>query len=542
MPRLAKHLSLILTLALAAGCVTTSKKKRKSELSLGKKKAAAPLTMEEVAEEDSTAPGPKSKSKSKAKNLKTVATAPAAPQPTAAELQSCSDALAKVQVPYRALSKLLVPGSYAPTSSALDQLLVADLKTCYDLNQRDVTLKTLADALGNHSGRIGVILPLSGARAKFANFVLQGMRQAFAEAGVNFDQSVVLKDSQGVAKTAETRLAELVFKDRVMLVVGGLDKGEADALAPWSEGLQVPMMLMTRDRDVTAKSSFAFTLYPDEKRLADTLAQAAQKRSYRRVAILRPAGGKSDKVAEYFKKDVLAQGGTVNYDLVYTPGNFDSMQAVSRELFKTEAAERSEEWRTAYRRARKQAEKEHVPFDPRMVVLKPIVDFDAVFIPDDFRTVRHFAKLFKFHMVDHLPLIGNHEWRSPALIDPYEDFLDGSIFADFIGSYAKLPAQVSAPTLSSPYFVAPQNVVQVDFQLIGYRAGKAARMATGNKQIARRQLPQAMLALKSDGAGFMGNGNVFDAERHGNWPTYLFSVTKSGLVLEQEATAMVSTK
>ncbi len=543
MNRTAKILMMMLIFALAAGCVTT-RKKRKQELSLGKKKAGAPLAMIEVSDESPLSPAKTKKGKlqkNKA-NGPSINVATASSSPSTEELSSCTDTLKKVQGPYRALINLLPPGTYVPTSSALDQLLVADPRTCYDLAKREVTLRTVADVLNNHSGRIGVILPLSGSRAKFANYVLAGMRQSFAEAGLNFDQSVVLKDSQGVARTAETRLAELVFKDRVMLVVGGLDKGEADALAPWSESLQVPVMLMTRDRDITTRSTFAFTLYPDEKRLADALAGAAAKRNYRRIAILRPAGGKSDKVSEYFKKNVLAGGGTVNHDLVYTPGNFDSMQAVSRVLFKTEAAERSDEWRQAYRRARRQAEKEHVPFDPRMVVLKPIVDFDAVFIPDDFRTVRHFVKLFKFHMVDHLALIGNHEWRSPALIDPYETFLEGSIFADFIGSYAKLPAQVSAPTLSSPYFVSPQNVVQVDFQLIGYRAGKAARAATANKQIPRRVLPQAMLALKSDAQNFMGSGSVFDAERHSNWPTYLFSVSKSGIVLENEATAMVQSR
>ncbi len=538
--RKSQVLSLLLITLLGASCATTSKKKKK-DLGQRKSHAKPSLTMTEVADED---PLPASKLK-KAKGAKASApgnanAAQAAAGTTPADLASCQDLVKKVAPAYQNLSKLLLPNTYTPTASSLDQVTQADPKACSSPSQRSSLMHAIADALNNHSGKIGLILPLSGTRAPFANFVLAGMRTAFSESGINFDQQVVLKDSAGVAKTAETRLAELVFKDHVMLVVGGLDKTEADVLAPWSESLQVPMMLLTKDRDVTTHSNFAFTVYPDEKRLADTLAAAAQKRSYRRVAILRPAGGKSDKVAEYFKKDVIASGGTVNYDLVYTPGNFDSMQGASRQLFKTEAAERADEWRVAYKKARKQAEKEGVPFDPRMVVLKPIVDFDAVFIPDDFRTVRHFAKLFKFHMVDHLPMIGNHEWRSPALIEPFDDFLDGAIFADFIGSYGKLPSSVSAPTLSSPYFVAPQNVVAVDFQLIGYRAGKAARLATQNPKIPRRQMPQAMLAMMNDQSAAFGKGQVFDAERHSNWPTYLFNVTKGGLVLEPEnASAMV---
>ena len=167
-----------------------------------------------------------------------------------------------------------------------------------------------------------------------------------------------------------------------------------------------------------------------------------------------------------------------------------------------------------------------------MVLLKPMIEFDAVFIPDDFRTVRHFAKLFRYHMVGHMPLIGNHEWRSPALIDPYDDFLDGSIFGDFIGSYTNLPGRISAPTVASPYFVSPEQVTTVDFQLIGYRAGKAAGMARQAARPNRRQLADAMLTFTSDKDGFFGRGRVFDQERHSQWPTYLFTIVKNTLVLD----------
>jgi hypothetical protein len=242
-------------------------------------------------------------------------------------------------------------------------------------------------------------------------------------------------------------------------------------------------------------------------------------------------------MAEFFQAALEKSGGRIVQNIVYTPNNFDSMQGVSRQLFRTEAAEREGEYRAAYRKARQKAAAEHVPFDPRMVVLKPIVDFDAVFLPDDFRMARHFAKLFEFYQVDKLAMIGNHEWRSPALVQPFDAFMEGSFFADFIGAYDKLPPSVSAPTEGSPYFVHPQNVMPVDFQLIGYRVAKTARLALKGPMPSRRGVNDALVAVASDNGAFFGNGKVFDKERQSNWPTFLFNVTKGQITLGSAPTS-----
>src|SRR5690606_8271449 len=142
-----------------------------------------------------------------------------------------------------------------------------------------------------------------------------------------------------------------------------------------------------------------------------------------------------------------------------------------------------------------------------------IVDVDAVFLPDDFRSVRHFAKLFKYFGVEKLAMIGNHEWRSPALIEPFDEFLEGSIFADFIGSYADIPRPLRVPVMGSPYFIHPENVIGVDFQLIGYRVARTAALASQNPAVKRRHLARMMLQLSSDAESFFGNGPIFDRER-----------------------------
>jgi ABC-type branched-subunit amino acid transport system substrate-binding protein len=548
--------ALAAAVALAVGgCATQSKHRSKDKDKEDKDKAQAaahkkvktakPLSDEELADDEPVAPPKKPKAtmslgaKAAPKGA-TLATTFGAPGPTADQVAACQAMASSYVESFRRLYQTMPPGVYVPTGLPLDQVVASTPVACNQDPSRGALVAAVNDGLNTHTGRIGVILPLTGPRAKLATYVVNGLRAAMTEAGLSFDKMVVLKDSGGNPQLADERLAELIFRDRVALVVGGMERPEAESLGKWSAALAIPVVLLNRDRDLNAPSKFAFTLYPDEKRLAETLAAAATKRGWHRFAVLKPSSGKSDKVVDYFHKAVQAKGGQVAYDLAYTPMNFDSMQGVSAQLVKANASDRADEYRKAYMKAKADAAKEGVPFDQRMVVLKPIVDFDAVFIPDDFRVVRHFAKLFKYHMVDHLPMIGNHEWRSPALIDPYDEFLDGSLFADFIGSYAKLPPQVGAPTAGSPYFVEPQSVVAVDFQLIGYRAGRVARAATQNPRVGRRQIPDALAAITADAAGFFGKGAAFDGDRHSNWPTYLFTVTKKSLSLDGDASAAMS--
>ncbi len=499
------------------------------------------ITMEEVTGNEVTKAKKIRKKKSISKKEKNSANTAAGPKKVRGVVspkakQQCLDLVAKVVIPYRELfSKLNLATYTKDPNSAVEQMLQITPEACDKPDTYRSAVALINAGTNDHSGRLGIMLPLTGKNNQLTTYIAKGMRAAFAESGQNFETSTLLKDTSA-SGNPERVLAELVFKDRVTAVVGGFENLDAQVLAKWSERLMLPVVITNHDRNAGAASRYAYMLYPDEMRLAYTLAAEAQRRGIKRVAILKPVNNKSDSLVNYFKQALLAQGGQVSFDLIYTSGNFDSMQAVSRTMFKVDAAERVDEYRSAYRKAKKQAEAQNAPFDPRMVVLKPIVNFDAVFLPDDFRTARHFAKLFKFHQVDKLTMMGNHEWRSPALVEPYDSFLEGSFFADFIGSYSALPAAISAQTLGSPFFVQPSSVLAVDFQLIGYRAGKVGNMITSDKSTKRRTLIQNIDNLTSNNSSFFGTGLVFEKSRQSNWPTYVFGIANGGLALEKEHT------
>lgn len=450
--------------------------------------------------------------------------------------RQCQQALHLWLPKIKPLMAMLDSTAQAQIDPALIQLAGgANPKACGPQADRIRTLQALAEFLGGRAGRIGLILPLTGPRGKLSTWIIEGMRAAFADANLAFDSLVILRDSAGGSQQIERAFADLILKERASLIIGGLDLGDAEILAQRSAEFGIPTILLTREREILNRSQFAFRIYPDEQRLAETLANTAKQRNWHKIAVLKPAGGKSDAITRYFAQALASQGGEVTATLTYTAGDFDSMSAAVRQLFQTDPSKRRDEYQEAYRTAREQAEQSGLPFDPRSIILKPIVEVDAVFLPDDFRTARHFAKLIKFQRVDRLPLIGNHEWRSPGLLEAFDELFEGAIFADFIGSYARIPASIAAPIAGSPYFINPQAVVPTDFRLIGYRTAKVASQMTQQNAYNRLQLGRHMQSLTQKNLDTSKNdSHIFAADRNILWPTYVFNVHKNGLTLERK--------
>ena len=98
------------------------------------------------------------------------------------------------------------------------------------------------------------------------------------------------------------------------------------------------------------------------------------------------------------------------------------------------------------------------------VVYQQLRKFDAVFLPDDFKILKYFVKLFKYYTLAEMPVIGLHHWRSPEQVAD-KNLLKEGFYIDFIGSYDKLPPGLSTST--SPTKLA--TIKQIDQRLLGYR-------------------------------------------------------------------------
>jgi ABC-type branched-subunit amino acid transport system substrate-binding protein len=71
--------------------------------------------------------------------------------------------------------------------------------------------------------------------------------------------------------------------------------------------------------------------------------------------------------------------------------------------------------------------------------LLPIVDFDAIFIPDGYTQVGLIAPQLAYHDVTGIQLLGTNLWNSPKLVEMAAPYLQNSLFVDGFFTESNLP-------------------------------------------------------------------------------------------------------
>ena len=456
----------------------------------------------------------------------------------------CLGAMKKVLTNYRLLFNKLDEGTKKKiqtglrknkgSSGSVTKIIRFRARDCQNQISRKSVAANLRSVFTQSDGRIGVILPLSGPGQKVGQFLLSGLKKALKDHGRQPERDLVVVDtgSYGDPLATEKALAELVFNHQISAVIGGMAVKSATVLDQWSHDLGLPTLLLTSSLDGQLTSKQSFGIYPSQHRLAKVLANAALNKKIRRVAILRSNDGKSRSLIDQFKKTFLDAGGHITHEVDYNSSDYDNLQKAVSTIFQIDIEVRAEEYAAQVEEERRTAEEDGQYFDIHKVILKPKVTFDAILLPDNFRTVRHFIKLFRYHGIEKIPLIGGHEWRSAALIAPLDPALEGSFFGDFIGTYDALPESLAVQTFQSRYFVKPSDVLATDFKMIGYRVGRLASLILKASMPTKKHLVKAIQKTKSNDQNFFGKGRIFDQDRQSLWPTYLFSIGADGISME----------
>ena len=186
------------------------------------------------------------------------------------------------------------------------------------------------------------------------------------------------------------------------------------------------------------------SIYPDFRRLVRKAVSEMQRRGFQHIAMLNNT--QNGTVQQHVRR--YAQAAGLQFTLAtYQRDDFDAMSRAVQSLFavQEETVDTEQEGKTE-------------------VVYRQLRQFDAVFLPDDFKILKYFVKLFQYYTLAEIPVIGLHHWRSPPQVADQNLLKDG-FFIDFIGSYAKLPQGLSATTAPTSL----DTIRQIDQRLLGYR-------------------------------------------------------------------------
>jgi branched-chain amino acid transport system substrate-binding protein len=303
---------------------------------------------------------------------------------------------------------------------------------------------------------IGVLLPLSGKFGRFGRLCLNAVLmafQAFEEMpepeGSLRRYRLAIRDSGENPETAQERFEELVKDERAVAVIGPLLSKQFGAVAQRAQEYGVPLMSLSQRVDAGQTGSFVFPVALSPSQQIDMIvAQAVGANKFKRFAILAPSDAFGDAYVNLFWDAVEKAGAEVVGIERYEPKSTDFRDEMKRLLgleypgarrIELEDLERRKEQFASTLTAKGKLRQRILRnFDP-----KPVVDFDAVFVPDDPATVGQIAPSFAVNGVEGVPLLGINTWNTPEIIQRAGRYLQKALFVDgfFAGSRGKSSVQ-----------------------------------------------------------------------------------------------------
>lgn len=388
-------------------------------------------------------------------------------------------------------------GSLTPlTSEQRDRLKwptrVATYKVsdCRSFKKRGDILDDFESIFSSKTQRIGVLLPTAGNSEQALQVIIEQVRRGLVREGFDPEKSLLIRRVGKSREDALKAAAELVHMDRVAMLIGGINSLHASAIAQISDQTQTPS-LMVNAHFPLGKTRQSMRVYPPMKRLAARLVDLFRTNDVHETFVFYPTGANLELYQ--IMKGISSDAGISFSERTYSPDDPSSiLTAVKSQTGRMAAA----------------------PGKP------------AVLILDNFRMVRHIVNIVSTSIPGKdILFAGNQQWRSPALVVPRDDAMQGAIFVDFIGSYKNLPDQIEAPLSDNEYFTTAQAASRIDYEIIGHRlsslAVEAARFGFSRHETARRL--QAM-TNKWD-SYFPKSELAFDSQRDSSWPVFVFEVS-----------------
>ncbi|MCB1198767.1 MAG: penicillin-binding protein activator, partial [Deltaproteobacteria bacterium] len=299
--------------------------------------------------------------------------------------------------------------------------------------------------------KIGVLLPLSGPQKHIGQLVLNGLTLAVGSFTMPYqDNSIelIVEDTQSQPTIARQKIKKLIFTDQVIAIIGPLTSRETEGVADLAAASEIPLITLSPKEGITEVSETVFRNSITKKEQAIALAQLTnQVLDIHRVAILYPETSYGKEFMEIFWKEFEKYGGNIHGAEGYQEDQTHFSEPIKKLVGLYPASLRSEElcskryseiW---YERKKKGLE---LPNCFPAEELPPIIDFEAIFIPDGHHRARQILPALKYHDIRGVQVLGSNLWNTQELLKGTTGGeLEGALFLDsfFIGKKSAVVQQ-----------------------------------------------------------------------------------------------------
>jgi len=276
-------------------------------------------------------------------------------------------------------------------------------------------LQLIAQRMDVKANTIGCVLPLSGRFAPYGQKMLQGVQLAAgifsSESGIPVN--LIIKDSQGEADLAASLIDELVDEDKVIAIVGPLLSKVAEAAAERAQVRGVPIMTLSQKNDIPDIGNYVFRNFLTNRLQVKTLVDySVNEMGIRNFAIMYPRDFYGEEMMSLFWNYVLLYGGNVVAIEDYEKKQYDFGREIKRLV--------------GMDNVNKKVQEELEENEKTL----PLIDFEAVFIPDTYDKAAAIAPQFVYNDVNNLLFLGPNSWHSPKLVERGAKYIEGAIFTE----------------------------------------------------------------------------------------------------------------
>lgn len=398
---------------------------------------------------------------------------------------------------------------------------------------------------------VGVVLPMSGKYQPFGEAVLRGIKLALD----GTDVQLVVKDDAGDPAKAATAVEQLAFDDGAIAALGPLLTDDATRAAVAAEELSLPILTMTRSESITDVGPHVFRNMLTNSAQAKALADwASQTLGYKRFGVLYPNIPYGVELANDFWDAVKTDGGTMraaeSYQNDQTTFTAEAKKLVGRYYL---------EDRSDYLEGARELNKgtldsfhKHKAFEKLRSDLDPVVDFEALFIPDDWRRVgliapalavediitnacdpRDLARIKKTtgkKSLKTVTLLGANQWSSPRgqdgvpeLISRAGKFVNCAVYVD--GFYAGSDHPATRKFVKDYKDAYKDQPTPGLLEAYGYDSARMVREVIDQQRPATREAFRSALEQVKNFDGATGVTS-FNAQREAEKPLFFLRIEK----------------
>jgi branched-chain amino acid transport system substrate-binding protein len=346
-------------------------------------------------------------------------------------LQDPKNAASRSELLFRLGEQEMVRRNVDLATNYFNQVLATDVTSVWSVEAKN-NLELLRSLSKVSPTTIGVLLPLSGRGGAVGQRALKAIQMGLGlhYGSSNFQLAIV--DTQGNLDKARRGVERLVREDNVVAIIGALSSREAESAAAKADELGTPLITLSQRSGITDLSPYIYrnALTP-EMQIHHLVRTAMGQYGMKKFAIMYPNDAYGVESANQFWDEVLVRGGEITAAQSYDPSTTDFKHTAQRLVGSFYIEARLDEYRAKQRefalKNKKRSSRENLSPDD---ILPPIINFDAIFIPDSAKNMGQISAFLSYVGVKDVHLLGTNLWNTPGLARRAGQFQNALLFVD----------------------------------------------------------------------------------------------------------------